>query len=65
MRMHTLCLSGLIWSVLATAVGAAGSACGGQCTLRLTVGVGPRVTKATLRYYFEDLGTVDFGAAAR
>ena len=38
MRMQTLCLSGLILSALATAVGAAGSDCGGQCALRLAVG---------------------------
>jgi len=36
--MQTLCLSGLILSALATAVGAAGSECGGQCALRLAVG---------------------------
>jgi hypothetical protein len=36
--MQTLCLSGLILSALATAVGAAGSDCGGQCALRLAVG---------------------------
>jgi hypothetical protein len=35
----------------------------GPQTLRLTVGVHPGVSKATLRYYFEELGTVDFGAA--
>ena len=35
----------------------------GPQTLRLTVGVHEGVSKATLRYYFEELGTVDFGAA--
>lgn len=34
----------------------------GPLELRLTVGVHEGVSKATLRYYFEELGVVDFGA---
>jgi hypothetical protein len=34
----------------------------GPQTLRLTIGVHAGVSKATLRYYFEELATVDFGA---